>query len=332
MLLRAEPTSSVPLGNDRPLILGIGEMHPAVESALAEHFDLRRDTALGLDATIARFGPETRAIVTRGRNRIDAALIGRFPHLELIANFGVGYDSIDVPAATAHGVTVTNTPNVLDGEMGDFTLALLLATIRQLPQADRYLRAGHWRQHQDFPLSASLRERTIGIAGLGRIGKVIARRLQGFDLPISYYGRTPQPDVSYRFYSDLGELARDVDTLIVTLPGGPGTQQIVNREVLQALGPQGIFINVARGSVVDQPALVEALRARSILAAGLDVYQNEPNVPDELLACDNAVLLPHIGTATHLTRQRMGELLVANVVSWFEHKVAVTPVNTPTPR
>jgi lactate dehydrogenase-like 2-hydroxyacid dehydrogenase len=313
---------------ERPIVLGIGEMHPSVETTLAANFDLRRDTQLGLDAAIARYGPEARAIVTRGRNRIDAELIRRFPRLELIANFGVGYDSIDVPAATARGVTVTNTPNVLDGEMGDFTLALLLATVRQLPQADRYLRAGHWQQHHDFPLSASFRERTIGIAGLGRIGKVVARRLEGFDLPISYYGRQPQSAVSYRFYSDLRELARDVDTLIVTLPGGPATQRIVNREVLEALGPQGIFINVARGSVVDQPALIDALRKRAIFGAGLDVYQNEPNVPDYLLACDNAVLLPHIGTATHLTRQRMGELLVSNVVSWFTHKVALTPVNT----
>lgn len=320
------------MANERPIVLGIGEMHPAVESALAENFDLRRDTGLGLEAAIARYASQARAIVTRGRNRIDASLIGRFPRLELIANFGVGYDSIDIPAATARGVTVTNTPNVLDGEMGDFTLALLLATVRQIPQAERYLRAGHWSQHQDFPLSASLRERSIGIAGFGRIGKVVARRLKGFDLPISYYGRQPQPEVPYRFYNDLRELAHDVDTLIVMLPGGPATQRIVNRDVLQALGPQGIFINVARGSVVDQPALIDALRTHTILAAGLDVYQNEPKVPDELLACDNAVLLPHIGTATHLTRQRMGELLVSNVVSWFTRKVALTPVNTiPTP-
>src|SRR5579872_214619 len=254
------------MANERPIILGIGEMHPGVESALAEQFDLRRDTELGLDAAIARFGSEARAIITRGRNRIDAELLTRFPSLELIANFGVGYDSIDVPAATARGVTVTNTPNVLDGEMGDFTLALLLATVRQIPQAERYLRASLWSQHQDFPLSASLRERSIGIAGLGRIGKVVARRLEGFDLPISYYGRHSQAEVPYRFYSDLRELARDVDTLIVTLPGGPATQRIVNREVLQALGPQGIFVNVARGSVVDQPALIDALRTHAILA------------------------------------------------------------------
>jgi lactate dehydrogenase-like 2-hydroxyacid dehydrogenase len=317
---------------ERPIVFGIGEMHPSVATALAETFELHRDIELGLATAIARYGAESRAIITRGRNRIDSALMSRFPRLELIANFGVGYDSIDIPAATARGVTVTNTPNVLDGEMGDFTLALLLATVRRLPQADRYLRDGRWKQHQDFPLSASLRERTIGIAGLGRIGKIVARRLEGFDLPISYFGRHPQPEARYRFYGDLRELARNVDTLIVTLPGGSDTQKVINREVLEALGPQGIFINVARGSVVDQPALIDALRSQTILAAGLDVYPNEPNVPDELVACDNAVLLPHIGTATHVTRQRMGELLVSNVVSWFTRGVAVTPVNAITAR
>ncbi|HEY6488744.1 MAG: 2-hydroxyacid dehydrogenase [Terracidiphilus sp.] len=313
---------------ERAIVFGLGAMHPTVEQALAAKFELHRDSELGLEDAIARYGPQARALITRGRNRVGAEFMSRFPHIELIANFGVGYDSIDVPAATARGIIVTNTPNVLDGEMGDFTLALLLATVRRLPQADRYLRDGLWSQHHDFPLSASLRERTIGIAGLGRIGKVVARRLEGFDLPIAYFGRHAQPEVLYRFYSDLRELARSVDTLIVTLPGGAYTARIVNRDVLDSLGPQGILINVARGSVVDQPALIEALRTGAILAAGLDVYQDEPNVPPELLALDNAVLLPHIGTATSLTRQRMGELLVANVVSWFTRKVAVTPVNT----
>lgn len=313
---------------EKAIVFGLGAMHPTVEQALAAQFELHRDAELGLENSIARYGPEARALITRGRNRVGAEFMSRFPRLELIANFGVGYDSIDVPAATARGIVVTNTPNVLDGEMGDFTLALLLATVRRLPQADRYLREGRWSQHQDFPLSASLRERTIGIAGLGRIGKVVARRLEGFDLPIAYFGRHPQPGLSYPFHNNLHQLARAVDTLIVTLPGGADTAHIVNREVLEALGAQGILINVARGSVVDQPALIHALHAGTILAAGLDVYQDEPNVPPELLALDNAVLLPHIGTATSLTRQRMGELLVANVVSWFTRKIAVTPVNS----
>jgi lactate dehydrogenase-like 2-hydroxyacid dehydrogenase len=314
--------------NERITVFGLGEMHPVVEQALAAQFDLHRDSELGLENAISRYGARARAIVTRGRNRVDGELMNRFPHLELIANFGVGYDSIDVAAATARGIVVTNTPDVLDGEMGDFTLALLLATVRRLPQADRYLREGRWGRHHDFPLSASLRDRNLGIAGLGRIGKVVARRLEGFDIPIAYFGRHPQPELPYRFYSNLRELAGAVDTLIVTLPGGPATTRIVSREVLEALGPQGILINVARGSVVDQHALIETLRAGTLLAAGLDVYQDEPNVPEELLALDNAVLLPHIGTATNTTRQRMGELVVANVVSWFTRKVAVTAVNT----
>lgn len=320
------------MNNEHVVVFGIGEMQQSVAQALSEQFELRRDAELGLEDSIIRYGPQARAIITRGRNRIDAALLSRFPRLEIIANFGVGYDSIDLVAATTRGVIVTNTPNVLDGEMGDFTIALLLATVRSIPQADHYLRAGRWNQHHDFPLSASLRERAIGIAGLGRIGKVVARRLEGFDLSISYFGRKPQPEVQYPFYDNLRELARNVDTLIVTLPGGANTQHIITREVLEALGPQGIFINVARGSVVDQPALIDALRDKVILAAGLDVYEHEPSVPPELLALDNAVLLPHIGTATHHTRQRMGELLVANVVSWFTRKIAITPVNVIAPQ
>jgi len=312
--------------NERVKILGIGEMDKGVHDALAEQFDVYCDDEFGLEAAIAAFGADIRALVIRGRDRITDELIQRLPRLELIANFGVGYDSIDLEAATRHGIMVTNTPDVLNGEMADFAVGLLLATVRRFPQADRYLRSGVWSEGEQFPLSTSLRGRTIGIAGMGRIGKVLARRLEGFELPIAYFARHPQPDLPYPFYDDLCELAKAVDTLIILLPGGPETGGIVDAAVLSALGPEGILINVARGSVVDQHALIEALQSGVILAAGLDVFAEEPKVPPELLHMEQVVLLPHIGTATHYTRRRMGELVVKNVLSWFAGNGPVTPV------
>jgi lactate dehydrogenase-like 2-hydroxyacid dehydrogenase len=281
---------------------------------------------LGLDATICAIGPHIKAIVARGRARIGSDLIERLPGLELIAAFGVGYDSIDTEAAAKRGIVVTNTPDVLNGEMADFAVGLLLATVRRLPQADRFLRSGRWSQGEKFPLGTSLRGRTIGIAGMGRIGRVIARRLEGFDLPLSYFGRHAQPDLPYPFFADLAGLARAVDTLMIVLPGGPETKHIVDARVLSALGPDGILINVARGSVVDEQSLVHALQAGKILAAGLDVYEHEPDPAAALLEMQQVVLLPHIGTATHYTRQRMGQLLVENVISWFDGNGPVSPV------
>jgi lactate dehydrogenase-like 2-hydroxyacid dehydrogenase len=186
---------------------------------------------------------------------------------------------VDIAAAARRGVVITNTPDVLTDEVADYAVGLLLATIRRLPQADRHVRSGLYGQGKKFPLTASLRGRKVGIAGMGRIGKAIARRLQGFDVPISYFARHPRPDLSHPFYGNLCELAKVVDTLILVLPGGPETTKIVNAEVLAALGAEGILINVARGSVVDEAALVDALQAGTILAAGLDVYENEPHVP-----------------------------------------------------
>lgn len=312
-------------------ILSLGEMDRGVAHALTKRFEVCSAEYLGLEAAIASVGPEVRAIVTRGRDRIGAELMGRLPRLELIANFGVGYDSIDVLAARQRGVMVTNTPNVLNDEMADFAVGLLLATVRRFPQADQHVRSGRWSRGETFPLSASLRGRTIGIAGMGRIGTVIARRLQGFDLPIAYFARHPRPTLPYMFHDDLHSLARAVDTLIVVLPGGPETRGIIDADILRALGCEGILINVARGSVVDEKALIEALRSGTILAAGLDVFEHEPDVPTTLLEMDQVVLLPHIGTATHHTRERMGDLLVRNVLSWFDGLGPITPVQETAP-
>jgi lactate dehydrogenase-like 2-hydroxyacid dehydrogenase len=314
-------------------VLSMGEMMPAVDRQLEEHFAVHRSTARPLPEIVAEHGSRIRAIATRGREPTGAALIAALPRLEIISNFGVGYDSIDVAAAKERGVLITNTPNVLDDEVADFTVGLLLATIRRLPQADRHLRAGRWREEGPFPLTATLRDRTVGMLGMGRIGKRIARRIAAFDVPVVYHARRPRPDVSYRFYPDLVAMARDVDTLVAIVPGGPATRFLVNAEVLEALGPRGVLVNVARGSVVDEAALIRALQSGTIHAAGLDVFADEPCVPQALVDLDNVVLIPHAGSATHHTRAIMGRLVVENLVSWFEGRGPVTPVpETPWPQ
>ena len=249
----------------------------------------------------------------------------RFPSLEIISSFGVGYDHIDAKAAARLGIIATNTPGVLDDEVADTALGLVLMTVRQLPQSERYLRAGLWPKGA-YPLTPSLRGRTVGIVGLGRIGKAIATRVSGFGLDVVYHGRHRQEGVAYRYYPSLVEMAKACDILIIVAPGGPSTRHIVNAEVLEALGPDGVLINIARGSLVDETALIEALRTGKILAAGLDVYENEPNVPPELIALPNAVLLPHVGSASVKTRQAMAECVADNIFAWADGKPPLTPV------
>jgi lactate dehydrogenase-like 2-hydroxyacid dehydrogenase len=256
---------------------------------------------------------------------VGAALFTQMPALEIIANFGVGYDNIDIAAAAARGLMVTNTAGVLDEEVADLTLGLLLATLRRIPAADRFVRDGHW-PHGAFPLSPSLRGRRVGIVGLGGIGKAIARRLTGFAVEIAWYGRHPQPDVVWTRYPSAVALAQACDVLIVIVPGGAATHHLIDSRVLAALGPDGVLINVSRGTVVDEAALIAALRDGTILAAGLDVFEHEPQVPGALLACDNVVLLPHIGSASAVTRQAMGQLMVDNLTAWFATGRALTPV------
>ena len=277
-------------------------------------------------AATARLGPKIRAVAAGGSHQpVDAAFMGLFPNLEIVASFGVGYDHVDAKWAGAHGIAVTNTPDVLNEEVADTALALLLATVRQLPQAANYLRAGKWLD-KPFPLTATLRGRTLGILGLGRIGKAIALRAQAFGLKISYHGRHRQADVAYPWYPTLVGLARDSDILLAIAPGGAGTHKIINAEVLEALGPQGILINVARGSVVDEDALIAALRSGIIMTAGLDVFVDEPRVPQALLDMDHIVLLPHVGSASQHCRNAMGQLVVDNLLSWAAGKGPLTPV------
>ena len=305
------------LGPMKPLIVkgleAIGTLHKSAEakdlqSFYASHADVR---AIACAATSEYLGD---------------AFIQRFPKLQIISSFGVGYDHIDAKAAGARGVIVTNTPEVLTEEVADTALALLLNTVREFPQAERYLRAGKWLQ-KAYPLTkATLRNRTVGILGMGAIGKAIARRLDAFGVPVVYHARKLRPEVSYRHYPKLLDMAREVDTLMVIVPGGAATANMINAEVLDALGPNGILINMARGSVVDEPALIKALKEKRIMAAGLDVFAKEPEVPPELMAMDNVVLFPHLGSASVYTRDRMDQLVVDNIAAWVAGKPPLTPV------
>ncbi|MFG1417964.1 2-hydroxyacid dehydrogenase [Xanthobacter sp. V0B-10] len=312
----------------RPTLLLTGSiMESVVERQLADRFTLAPLADLDrLDAGTVR------AIATRGGRPVDAALMARLPALEIVANFGVGYDTVDAQAAAARGVLVTHTPDVLDEEVADLAVGLLLAAVRRLPQADRFVRAGGWLKGA-FPLTATLRGRTVGLVGMGRIGRAIARRLEAFGVGLAYHSRRPVADVAYPHYPDLTAMAAAVDTLVVIVPGGPATRNMVDAAVLAALGPQGVLVNVARGSVVDEAALLAALQAGTLLAAGLDVFADEPRVPEAFFALENVVLLPHVGSATTFTREAMGQLVVDNLFSWLDGKGPLTPVlETPWPK
>jgi lactate dehydrogenase-like 2-hydroxyacid dehydrogenase len=301
---------------------------PIIEEALTKAgFQLHKAWAApDQEAFVASIAPRVRAIAAvAGHGPVDGPLMARFPKLEIVSSFGVGYDHIDAKWAGQHGVIVTNTPDVLNEEVADTALGLLLATVRHLPQAERYLRAGNWPKHGDYQLTPSLRDRTVGIVGMGRIGKAIARRLDAMNVPVIYHSRRPA-DVPYRHYPNLIEMARDADVLLVITPGGAATRNLINAEVLDALGPDGILINMARGSVVDDQALIKALKDKKILSAGLDVFANEPSVPQELIGMDNVVLLPHVGSASIATRRAMDQLVADNIISWFAGKGALTAV------
>ena len=313
----------------KPALLNTGWMMPLIEKGIAGAFEVHRlHEAPDGAALLRKIGPEVRAICTGSHTgvRTDEAMMALCPGLKIIGNFGVGYDTIDVAAAARRGIVITNTPDVLTEEVADTTLGLLLATVREFYDAEKWLRDGRWPKETEFRLTASLRDRSVGIAGFGRIGKAVARRLEAFGLKVSYFGRKPQAGVSNRYYNDLIAMARDIDTLILVIPGGPTTANLVNAAVLEALGPRGILINMARGSVVDEAALIAALEARKILRAGLDVYVGEPNINPAFLELDNVTLLPHVGSASIYTRSAMGQLVVDNLVAFAEGRPPTTPV------
>lgn len=295
-------------------ILQTHKLLASCEEALAERFTVHKlHEAPDKDALIAGIARRTRGIA--GGN-VDGALMDRLPSLEIIANFGVGYDTIDTRAARERNIRVTNTPDVLNDAMAEITIGLMVALARRLPQADQYVRQGRWPK-ANFPLQSELTGKTVGILGLGRIGKEIALRCQAMKMRVVYHGRRRQEFEPYVYYSSLVDMARDSDWLVLVAPGGKATEGIVSREVLEALGPEGRLVNMGRGTLVDEPAMVELLVSGRLGGAALDVFENEPHVPEALLDLDDVVLSPHQGSATHQTRRQMGALVVKNLEAHF---------------
>ena len=307
----------------KPVVLMMGRGTDRVRERIGGHFEL-------VDAVDGR-APAGRAgeieAVAASFGRCDAALIDSLPNVKVIANYGVGYDNVDARHAASKGVIVTHTPNVLNDEVANTAILLLLATDRKLVAYDRYVREGRWESDGAAPLTRGVRGKWVGIVGLGRIGATIADKLSScFGAEIAYHSRSKK-DSPYRYYDDLVEMARDSDALIVVTPGGPATEKLVSREVMEALGPEGTLVNVARGTVVDEAALVDLLQSGKLGAAGLDVFEKEPSVPDALKAMtDNVVLAPHIGSATRETRAAMGDLMVDNAIAVSKGEKPLTPV------
>jgi lactate dehydrogenase-like 2-hydroxyacid dehydrogenase len=309
-------------------LLIYGPSRPILENGFSDQYVLHAaETRHDLERLTPAMLEKIRGVaVTYHSVLADKTALGLFPKLEMVASFGVGYDHVDTTYAREHNIVVTNTPDVLTEEVADVAMGLLIATLREFVKADRYLRSGLWTT-QNYPLSVgSLRDRKVGIVGMGRIGQAIARRLEASRVPVVYHSRKPAAGVSHKHYPDLIEMAKAVDTLVVIIPGGAATAKMINADVMKALGPRGVIVNVARGSVIDEPALVSALKSGTILAAGLDVFASEPTVPDELKAMQNVVLLPHIGSASVVTRNAMDQMVVDNLKAWFAGKPPLSPV------
>ncbi|MEO3384722.1 2-hydroxyacid dehydrogenase [Mesorhizobium sp. CAU 1741] len=311
-------------------ILIPGRLHPHAESRIREAFEvvsIARPDAMLLDEPDRE---RIRGIAVASGIRaqsVDGEFLGAFPKLEIVASFGVGYDHLDAARAASLGIMVSNTPDVLSEEVADTAVALLINTVRELPMAEAWLRQGKWHSVGSYPLTkGTLRGRSVGIFGMGRIGLAIAKRLEAFGLPISYHNRRKVDGVDYGYHESLVELARAVDTLISIAPGGTSTEKAVNAEVLRALGPSGVLINVGRGTTVDEDALIAALADGTIMSAGLDVFANEPDVPEALIEARNASLLPHVASASMHTRTAMADLVADNLLAWFRTGRALTPV------
>jgi lactate dehydrogenase-like 2-hydroxyacid dehydrogenase len=298
---------------------------PALAKRLDETCTLA-DWELLDEAERQKAAENARVLAVNGESVITAEFIAKFPKLELIADFGVGYDGIDVAAAHARGIAVTNTPGVLTDDVADMAMGLLLATSRQIVEAQRFVERGEWAKG-GFTWTKKVSGGKLGIAGMGRIGQAIARRANGFDMEISYTDRQPISDLPYAFAADLKTLATEVDFLVICVNGGDKTRALVDAEILAALGPQGILVNIARGTVVDETALIAALDAGTIAGAGLDVFENEPEVPAALHGRANVVVTPHMASATHATRKAMGDLVFDNVAAHFSGQPLKTPVN-----
>lgn len=310
----------------KPTVLQLGPLHPIVEKALAERYDLLHlGKAPDPAAFLAEHGAKVAALVSSGRNGVDAALLTRLPNVKIVAHFGVGYDNVDAAAAKGRGIVVTNTPDVLNDCVADLAMGLLIDVARGISAGDRYVRRGDWPKGP-MPLATKVGGKRLGILGLGRIGKAIAKRAEAFGMTIRYHNRRPAEGVAWGYEPSAEALAAASDFLMVVTSGGDATRGLVSRAVLEALGPKGFLVNVARGSVVDEAALVEFLRDKRIAGAALDVFADEPRVPEALFALENVVLAPHIASATVETRAAMANLVLENLESFFATGKAVTPV------
>ncbi|MEM1387598.1 MAG: 2-hydroxyacid dehydrogenase [Pseudomonadota bacterium] len=308
----------------KPAVLMLGGGSERMRERLSDVFDLT--VADGDPAeVIAERGDTFQYCLSMYHGGVGAAQMDAMPNLKAISNYGVGYDSIDTPAAVERGIVVTHTPDVLNDEVANTAIMMLLASARNLVHDQAYLRHGRWEAEGNAPLSRSIAGRLVGIVGMGRIGQTIAEKLAVFGTEIAYHSRTAK-DVPLRYVPDLVTLSRQADFLIVITPGGPATRHLINAEVMDALGPDGTLVNVARGSVVDQEALIAALQEGRLGFAALDVFEAEPHVPEALIALKNTLLLPHVGSATVETRQAMGDLAVDNLIEHHKTGRAVRPV------
>jgi lactate dehydrogenase-like 2-hydroxyacid dehydrogenase len=306
-------------------VLAAAKLSPLYTAQLSAAYQFHDPLHETDPAAFAKVAPLVRAVAGSGDSKVSAELMAQLPALELISIMGVGYDGVDVAAAKARGVTVTHTPNVLNDDVADLAIGLMLCAARQLPAAERYVRSGQWLKGP-MPLARKMSGARLGLVGMGRIGQAIAQRAQAFGMQIAYHTRSPKAGVPYAHHADLLSLARDSDFLVLITPGGAGTRHLVNAQVLQALGPKGILVNVARGSVVDEAALIDALEGGVIGGAALDVFEDEPRVPQRLMDLPQVVLVPHIGSATGQTRQAMADLAFGNVREHFAGRSVLTPV------
>ena len=311
----------------RPIVLQLGPIYaPAQQQADAQYEIVKLWTVAPERhaEAIAAVADRCDAILTSGGRGAEAAVMDQLPRLRIVSCFGVGIDAIDLEYCRARGIAVTNTPDVLTDDVADLALALLLAAVRRVPAADRFVREGKWTRGT-FGVTATLQKKRVGIVGLGRIGQAIAQRCAAFGCEIGYFGPRRKSEQPHAYFADVVELASWADVLIAACPGGPQTYRIVSRAALEALGPDGWFVNIARGSVVDQAALVELLVAGRLAGAGLDVFDDEPNVPAALIDCDRVVLQPHQGSGTHETRMAMGRLALDNLAAHSSGKPLLTP-------
>jgi lactate dehydrogenase-like 2-hydroxyacid dehydrogenase len=310
----------------KPHVLAVAQLSPFLSGPLRAAYNVHDKLHETDPAAFAKIAPKIRAIAASGESKVGAALFDQLPALEIVSVMGVGYDGIDVAAAKARGAVVTHTPNVLNDDVADLALALMLATARAIPQADRWIRDGQWEAKGPMPLQRKMSGARVGIVGMGRIGQAIAQRALGFRMDVAYTARSAKTELPYKYFPTPQALAAETDYLVIITPGGAATRKLIDASVFEALGKNGIVINVARGSVIDEAALIDALGRGVIAGAGLDVFEDEPRVPAKLKAMPNVVLTPHVGSATNQTRQAMADLAFANLDAKMKGKPLVTPV------